>query len=663
MAEKTLVLKVRVEVPTERILSDYSKSCSRWLNTAFHLLYADKRNHRSKVYGGIVTPRTKKDGTPTGKFWTDDTAVYRKLVSAKDAPQPIPTDIAHKKNVQALSKKLVTVWGGFLGPSKNRAVPRPRGHLPRFRPACYIGQQQAKLENDGMTVSFPYPLSQGRKKGEHRRVSIELVPSPNPKYKVRLDAFRQRMKKTQKSGSLTAPSFEIRKHEDGEWYLHVPVEDARPQATSAGKAIGVDLGERNTATTALVAGDKGERLVTTRIYRGLSTRHALDLITARRRKLRRKLDRGSRGTRMALERIRGKMARINDTLAHQASAAIVKTATQEGVSLIALEDLRSGFRPLHKRGEETGVRTYGIRKWNHRLGRWNRGAVRDDLTYKAKASGIQVKEVFARGTSSQCPNCHPTGWLSEGEAKRGRRSRKGHVFQCKTCGYSRNDDETGAINIARRGLNPRPKKATHDPNPGSDAEGGGSGARKGTRRGHLPAPETTRRGGKKVATGNGAFLDRNEKGTTGTGGSAQAGWPATSPQSAKVQSVEEDSGQKPKRLANEMPGGDTQEQRQGSKGSSASAGVPTPAPGPSRNGVKLPKARLAERESSGQNRGLSKSAPPQRRAITPAVAMAGDLGGHGRLITVEGMIILRCRNGWRPGRMFRERLREDSPKT
>jgi hypothetical protein len=44
MAEKTLLLKVRVDEPSERVLTDYAESCSRWLNSAFHLLYADKRN-------------------------------------------------------------------------------------------------------------------------------------------------------------------------------------------------------------------------------------------------------------------------------------------------------------------------------------------------------------------------------------------------------------------------------------------------------------------------------------------------------------------------------------------------------------------------------------------------------------------------------------------
>lgn len=101
MSEKTLILKIRVEEPVERVLLDYSQSCSRWLNTAFGLLYDDKRHQESKTYGGIITPKTRKDGTPTGKFWTDDSAVYKSLVSARDAPHPIPTDIAHRKNVQA----------------------------------------------------------------------------------------------------------------------------------------------------------------------------------------------------------------------------------------------------------------------------------------------------------------------------------------------------------------------------------------------------------------------------------------------------------------------------------------------------------------------------------------------------------------------------------
>ena len=679
MAEKTLVLKVQVEEPVKRVLGDYSEACARWLDMAFRLLYSDKRHHGSKVYSGLVTLRTRKDGTPTGKFWTDDSAIYKTLVSRKAAPNPIPTVIAHRKNVQSLSKKLITVWGGFLGPSKDRAVPRPKGRLPRFRPACYIGQQMARLEDDGMTISIPYPLSYGREKGKAHRICVTLVPSTSPKYKVRLDAFRHRMKKQQRSGNLTAPSFEIRQHEGGEWYIHVPVEDERPQVNPTGKALGVDLGERNTATTALVSGAKGQALIATKLYSGLSTRHALDLITARRRKLRRKLDTGSRGVRKALGRLRGKMARVNDTLAQQASAAIVKSAVEIGVSLIAVEDLRGGFRPLHKRGEEPGLRTKGIRKWNHRLGRWNRGAVRDNLTYKAEASGIPLKEVFARGTSSICPNCHPTGWLADGEQRRGRRHRKGHVFRCKTCGYSRNDDETGAINIAHRGLNKSPRRASHNPTPGSDAEGGGSGVRKGAggdscqpqkpreEEGEMSSPATVP---SSTGTRMGQLgLERYQRklGTV----------PVTSPRSAKVQSAEGSPDQKPERLnvKDARPGGDNKNSGQVYGRTCASTEVVTPSRGASRTDVKLPGTGVLKGYYPLGKVGCSKVITLSRRRTEPAVAMAGDLGGHGRSVAfifsqgIRGVsqwletwvdmagalscvfhaAASACRNGWRPG--------------
>ena len=279
MPEKTLVLKVEVDKSVESVLDEYANACSQWLNRAFRLLYSDKRHNGSKVYGRLIKPHTRADGIPTGKFRIDNSA-YKLLVSKKDAPTPIQTDVAHRKNIQALMKKVLTVWGGFLGPSPHCKVPHPKGHLPKFRPACYVGQQLSRLEDDGLTISFPYPLV-GRPEKYPERVSVTLVSPRSAKYGKRLDMFRQRMRRKQRNGLLTTPSFEIKRHDDGKWYVHVPVEDDRPQVVDAGKVLGVDLGERNTATTALVTGPKGRTVLATKLYSGLSARHALDLLTLR----------------------------------------------------------------------------------------------------------------------------------------------------------------------------------------------------------------------------------------------------------------------------------------------------------------------------------------------------------------------------------------------
>ena len=66
------------------------------------------------------------------------------------------------------------------------------------------------------------------------------------------------------------------------------------------------------------------------------------------------------------------------------------------------------------------------------------------LTYKALERGQKVIKIDPRHTSQQCPVC--------GHTERGNRNKGKHVFCCRHCGYTSNDDRIGAMNIYRKGI-------------------------------------------------------------------------------------------------------------------------------------------------------------------------------------------------------------------
>ena len=67
------------------------------------------------------------------------------------------------------------------------------------------------------------------------------------------------------------------------------------------------------------------------------------------------------------------------------------------------------------------------------------------LEYKAKLNGQTVLKVDPKYTSQTCPKC--------GNIDKNNRDSKNHIFKCKNCKYSSNDDRIGAMNLYNKGLN------------------------------------------------------------------------------------------------------------------------------------------------------------------------------------------------------------------
>ena len=118
---------------------------------------------------------------------------------------------------------------------------------------------------------------------------------------------------------------------------------------------------------------------------------------------------------------------------HQVSKALVENKPKH--TLFVLEDL-SGIRSATER-----VRT----KDRYVSVSWAFYDLEQKLIYKAKQNQSSVIKVDPKYTSQCCPVC--------GHIEKSNRNKKKHLFCCKNCGYSSNDDRIGAMNLYRMGIN------------------------------------------------------------------------------------------------------------------------------------------------------------------------------------------------------------------
>ncbi len=75
---------------------------------------------------------------------------------------------------------------------------------------------------------------------------------------------------------------------------------------------------------------------------------------------------------------------------------------------------------------------------------WSFAQLQSFIEYKAQQKGLQVIHVDPKYTSQRCPRC--------GHTEKANRDKKNHIFSCKACRYTLNDDLIGAKNIWQKGL-------------------------------------------------------------------------------------------------------------------------------------------------------------------------------------------------------------------
>ena len=530
-ATTTLVFRVDMAPDTEAVVRTFAEQSARWCRGVFGQWYADFRATRGEPsrskYAGLVSPK-RISGVATGKPGGRDK--YRVNVQGK-APNlysmfltrgrrvepAVPTGGVKNSALHGSLSHLGTVVDGFLDRDLRRSRCHDRRILrrrreararkygsapddwdppnfyPRMRP---VARFQHGLVRWVMTEGTETPVGivvAHPMLGSTGRLTITIPPSDDPRYSARLS----RIGKVYAAGKRLGVEFHH--HADGGmvegWYAHVAVPiDAKDPDAEVERVMGIDVGERNIATTAILGGPNPgtDRVGAPILYHGLSTRHRLEMAKDRVRKLRGMTDRNeSRYAAEALDRAKGKSHRVLHTLIHQVSADVVARAVDNGVAGIAMEDL-SRFQPaLRNPGKKPlthRVGGPGGHKLRRLLSRWNRGELQHAVAYKAAISGIRIAGPRGTGiypalTSLRCPKCGVVDM----------KARRNREFTCAQvgCGYRDNDDVTGALNIASRGYGyfhastrlrppanppgePVGVSTLGDPPPSSTGDGGGA---------------------------------------------------------------------------------------------------------------------------------------------------------------------------------------------
>ena len=215
----------------------------------------------------------------------------------------------------------------------------------------------------------------------------------------------------------------VKKH--GKYFLHIPVTRDIPEALDSGvcNVVGVDRGINFVVAT-----------YDSKHKSGFVSGKAIKQKRAKYKQLRKELQqRQTPSARRRLKAIGQRENRWMQDVNHQVSKALVESNPKH--TLFVLEDL-SGVRSATEK-----VR----RKDRYVSVSWSFYDLEQKLKYKAALNESSVISVDPRYTSQTCPVC--------GHTEKANRNKRLHIFKCKCCGYTSNDDRIGAMNLYRMGIN------------------------------------------------------------------------------------------------------------------------------------------------------------------------------------------------------------------
>ena len=215
----------------------------------------------------------------------------------------------------------------------------------------------------------------------------------------------------------------VNKH--GKYYLHIPVtyEVEESNISDICNVVGIDRGINFVVATydskhksGFVNGKaiKQKRADYSRLRKELQMRH-------------------TPSSRRRLKAIGQRENRWMQDINHQVSKALATGNPKH--TLFVLEDL-TGIRNATER-VKTKDRYVSVS--------WSFYDLEQKLIYKAKQNQSSVIKVDPRYTSQCCPAC--------GHTEKSNRNKKIHLFTCKNCDYTSNDDRIGAMNLYRMGIN------------------------------------------------------------------------------------------------------------------------------------------------------------------------------------------------------------------
>lgn len=215
----------------------------------------------------------------------------------------------------------------------------------------------------------------------------------------------------------------VNKH--GKYYLHIPVtyEVEESNISDICNVVGIDRGINFVVAT-----------YDSKHKSGFVSGKAIKQKRANYSKLRKELQmRHTPSSRRRLKAIGQRENRWMQDINHQVSKALATGNPKH--TLFVLEDL-TGIRNVTER-VKTKNRYVSVS--------WSFYDLEQKLIYKAKQNQSSVIKVDPRYTSQSCPAC--------GHTEKSNRNKKIHLFTCKNCGYTSNDDRIGAMNLYRMGIN------------------------------------------------------------------------------------------------------------------------------------------------------------------------------------------------------------------
>ncbi len=249
-------------------------------------------------------------------------------------------------------------------------------------------------------------------------VSIKLLHKRR-KFELLIGNYQRHLLKGTKPTSAT-----LVKRKNGDYYIHINIDQNPPETIKSKNVIGVDLGRTDIAFISEGESWSGKKI--TDIRNHYSKLRAV---------LQKKASKGTRSSRRRcrelLKRLSGQEKRFQKWINHNISRLLVNNAVANNKA-IAIEDL-SGIR------ERTNKKPRS--KKDKRLGNsWAFYQLRTFLSYKCLLAGIELILVNPRYTSKTCSNCKHLG------------DRKGKRFVCNNCSTKIDSDLNGAKNLAALGM-------------------------------------------------------------------------------------------------------------------------------------------------------------------------------------------------------------------
>jgi len=202
--------------------------------------------------------------------------------------------------------------------------------------------------------------------------------------------------------------------------------------TEACNVVGVDLGINFTATS---YDSRGK----TTFFSGKQIKQKRGQYKKTRKQLQ---QRKTASARRRLKAIGSRENRWINDVNHCISKALVDSNPKNTV--FVLEDLTGIRHATEKVRIKDSIRKFSGENFLFVSVSWAFYDLRQKLEYKSKMYNDKVIVAAPKYTSQTCPKC--------GHTEKSNRNKKQHIFICKTCGYTSNDDRIGAMNLHRKGI-------------------------------------------------------------------------------------------------------------------------------------------------------------------------------------------------------------------